>query len=514
MGMNIQGVVLLVATLIHSSVSTQLIYPTHKSLTSEANVQTRLLGADLLLACVGSSHASMSLREDWRNQLRKTQREIGFHSIRFHGLFDDDMSTYLKGGPNMFNVFSSFDLFVDLDLQPIVELSFMPRELASAPQNTTFHYQGGISAPKDWDAWGTFIKQVVQAMVDRYGLKEVLRWRFEVWNEPNCGFLSPTNGCCEADSCGPQALYFKLYNYTARAVKSVNSNLRVGGPATAQVGWLPSFLKYIQANDVPCDFLSTHLYPTDPNVEQNRGGFAKTIFKAEATAKSVGLPLTITEFNAGLGINAADGPYAPSFVIHQLVEFQQSSVIDTLSFWTFTDIFEEGGLVSAPYSQQFGMLNVHSVPKPIYRLFEWLGEIEKTAHTVIDIGSSNNFDYVTVSSPIQDRTRYTSLVTNFDVYPNHVPMISASIRFSGLRDPTRVPKHAYVRILDSTHGYARRVWEEAGKPMYPSRDEIEKEMEASRVPVQQLVLTKLSADTYHVQFNLEAYACAQVQFDY
>lgn len=73
-------------------------------------------------------------------------------------------------------------------------------------------------------------------MVDRYGLKTVQTWKFEVWNEPNCGFLAgPGSGNC-CSTCGPQDLYFKLYNATALAVKSVNQGLQVGGPATAQTG--------------------------------------------------------------------------------------------------------------------------------------------------------------------------------------------------------------------------------------------------------------------------------------
>jgi xylan 1,4-beta-xylosidase len=137
------------------------------------------------MACVGSGHALLTLREDYRNQLRVLQKEIGFGSIRFHAILDDDMSTYLNGVANMFNVFSTLDLLQSdaIRMDPIIELSFMPELLALNSSNTVFHYQGGTSQPANWTAWGVFIEQFVQLCLDRYGLAALQRWRFEIWNE-------------------------------------------------------------------------------------------------------------------------------------------------------------------------------------------------------------------------------------------------------------------------------------------------------------------------------------------
>ncbi len=57
-----------------------------------------------LLSCVGSGHASLTLREDWRSQFTRTVQDIGFSFVRYHAILDDDMSTYLNGGANMYNV--------------------------------------------------------------------------------------------------------------------------------------------------------------------------------------------------------------------------------------------------------------------------------------------------------------------------------------------------------------------------------------------------------------------------
>ncbi len=68
-------------------------------------------------------------------------------------------------------------------MKPFVELSFMPRALASGDK-TVFHYRGNVTVPRDYRQW-TLIRTLVAHWVERYGLSEVKQWFFEVWNEPN-----------------------------------------------------------------------------------------------------------------------------------------------------------------------------------------------------------------------------------------------------------------------------------------------------------------------------------------
>jgi len=179
-------------------------------------------------------------------------------------------------------------------------------------------------------------------VVDRYGIEEVAGWKWEVWNEPDCGFYAVPN-CC-GPGCGDQAAYFQLYNVTVAALKSVSSRLQVGGPATAQVLWIPAFLNYTASNGVPVDFVSSHLYPTDPAVPTDRDGFASVINATAVVVAAAGLPLTMTEFNTGLGIlHGQDDPYSAAFLLHNHLALQGVPNLDTMSFWTFTDIFEEQG---------------------------------------------------------------------------------------------------------------------------------------------------------------------------
>jgi xylan 1,4-beta-xylosidase len=136
------------------------------------------------LQCVGSGHGALALRADYREHLARVQRDIGFKFIRGHGILDDDMSTYLPGpsahGANLMNVFSVYDFYLEVGLRPIVELSFMPEQLASDPSRTIMHYKGGTSPPRDPAQWAAFITEMFGQLAARYGVEELRTWPVEV----------------------------------------------------------------------------------------------------------------------------------------------------------------------------------------------------------------------------------------------------------------------------------------------------------------------------------------------
>lgn len=106
--------------------------------------------------CVGSGHALLALRADYRNYLTRVQRELGLKFVRFHGILDDDMSTYSTvngvGQTSFFNVDSVYDFLLSINMKPYVEVSFMPELLASGTE-TVFHYNANITPPANATAW-------------------------------------------------------------------------------------------------------------------------------------------------------------------------------------------------------------------------------------------------------------------------------------------------------------------------------------------------------------------------
>ncbi|RZL69341.1 MAG: glycoside hydrolase, partial [Pedobacter sp.] len=207
--------------------------------------------------CIGAGRANEGLRADWQQQLRMIKKDVDFKYIRFHGLLHDDMRVYAedkKTGEPIYNfqyIDRLYDFLLSINVKPFVEFGFMPNDLAAGTK-TIFWWKANTSKPKSYEKWDTLITKLVQHWKERYGEAELRTWYFEVWNEPDLrGFFD-----------GTQADYFELYNHTAKAVKSVSPNYRVGGPATSAVKWIGDFLAYSEANKLPVDFVTTHDYGT------------------------------------------------------------------------------------------------------------------------------------------------------------------------------------------------------------------------------------------------------------
>ncbi len=183
----------------------------------------------------GSGRAALSLRESYRDDLRAVRDISAVGYVRFHGIFLDELGFYGEGpkGEPSYN-FSYIDQVYDgllaNGVRPFVELSFMPRQLAQRDVRQSFWYRPIPSPPKSYKRWDALIDAFARHLVERYGIDEVSRWYFEVWNEPNLDFWAGEP---------KQSTYWTLYEHTARALKAVDTRLRVGGPATAQAAWVP-----------------------------------------------------------------------------------------------------------------------------------------------------------------------------------------------------------------------------------------------------------------------------------
>ncbi len=366
----------------------------------------RVIGADLSAPegptsrmynfCVGAGRANEGLRADWQRQLRRAHAECGFRYIRFHGLFCDDMGVYTedKQGRSIYNwqyVDELFDFLEGIGMKPFVELGFMPGALASG-HHTIFWYKANVTPPKDYAKWGAFIAAFVRHETERYGPDEVRSWYFEVWNEPNLtGFWIGTTGGKSVSEFAPiaRAEYYKLYETTARAVKSVDPRYRVGGPATAGSGWIDETLAFCAAKGLPLDFVSTHSYATRSGyLDEN--GKAGTVFSGDYNAitsevKSVRermdrspfarSELHYTEWSSSYTPSDPihDNYCSPAFILNKIRTIGGSA--NSMSYWTFTDIFEEAGPRATPLHGGFGLLNYQDLPKPSYFAYRFLNRL-------------------------------------------------------------------------------------------------------------------------------------------
>lgn len=441
--------------------------------------------------CVGSCHAIMGLRTDWREQLEKCHRELGFQYVRFHGLLNDEMSVcvkdvnpFVRDAPatlrySFFNIDSIFDFLLSIGMKPFIELGFMPDALASGAQ-TCFHYKANVTPPADYDEWESLIRTLTQHLVDRYGLEEVRTWFFEVWNEPNLSFFW----------AGTKEEYFKLYEHSVHAIKSVDSQLRVGGPATSINAWIPDMLEYCHKANVPIDFVSTHHYPTDDPLWKNdgmsledffaqfgqelgkyeRGILRKMTLKARSEAGD--MPLYYTEWNTSAMLPDAihDGAYSAALVAKTIAD--NDGLVDGYAFWTFSDLFEERAQFAAPFHGGFGLQTIHGIPKPTYRVFEMLHAL---GHERIAVRCDNESTVEMLAT--RSGSELNLLVYNHNIPDAEIHEQEVQITIQGVIPAEPIS----IRRIDSMNANPKQKWIELGNPEYPTKEELAQIEQASRV---------------------------------
>jgi xylan 1,4-beta-xylosidase len=336
--------------------------------------------------CVGAGRAGEGLRADWQQQLDYVRKQCGFRYIRMHGLLSDDMAVYTEddqGNPeyNFMYIDVLFDFLHRIRMKPFVELGFMPSRLASG-NKTIFWWRGNVTPPKDYEKWAALVRHLVAHCTERYGAEEVKTWYFEVWNEPNLdGFWA-----------GTQDDYFKLYAYAARAIKTVNPAYRVGGPATAGAAWEPEMIRYCYKNNVPIDFISTHSYGVKAGyldefghsgtvLDKNRMSVSGDVLQTRkeiAESPMPGLELHYTEWSASYtpADPVHDSYHEAAYVLEKLK--QVGGAANSMSYWVFTDIFEEPGPRFTPFHGGFGLLTIQGINKPVFYAYEFLNRLGGT----------------------------------------------------------------------------------------------------------------------------------------
>ena len=337
--------------------------------------------------CVGAGRANEGLRADWQQQLAYVKKECGFRYIRMHGLLTDDMAVYREdrnGNPeyNYMYIDPLFDYLLSIGIKPFVELGFMPSALASGTQ-TIFWWRGNVTPPKDYDKWGALIRNLAEHFTERYGKEEVKTWYFEVWNEPN---LSP------GFWTGSREDYFKLYEYSAKAIKAVNPSYRVGGPATAGAAWEPELIDFCYKNNLPIDFISTHSYGVrqgfldehgnsgtilDKNPMSVSGDVLQSRKEISESAKP-GLELHYTEWSSSYtpADPLHDSYHEASYVLQKLKQVGKAA--NSMSYWVFTDIFEESAPRFTPFHGGFGLLTIQGINKPVFYAYQFLNRLGTT----------------------------------------------------------------------------------------------------------------------------------------
>jgi len=415
--------------------------------------------------CAGSDRAAITLRESWRHDLDRWKNEAGLKRVRFHGILNDELGVFApsilnrgKVTPNFQNVFEVYDGLIARGVSPFVELGFMPGNLASGTATFGF-YRGNITPPKSTEAWAAFITTFVRALADRYGIAAVRSWPFEVWNEPNLPFFWT----------GTQQQYFDLYKATALAIKSVDPQIKVGGPASSGAAWIGDFAAYCGQNNAPVDFFATHSYAGDrrdkagPAISVN-DVIPMAVAHARQTIEAsqfAGRPLWLSEWSS-------DSPAMIAHVITQCLPHLQA-----MSHWTLSGAYEELGVPDYVLKEgDNGWPTMfRGIARPNFNTYKLLNAL----------GSQRLAGEGAVLASRRTDNSVAALVWNLAEVPQASGIPGATsvrqvvgaakrldIRFAGAAPGTL----AQVRFVDQERASPMPMWRHMGSPQYPTPSQI------------------------------------------
>ena len=430
----------------------------------------------------GSGRAILALRASYRTDLHTVKDATNFQSVRFHGILDDEVGLYdparqtknpglaaqAANDASIYNFFYLDEIYDGLlaeHVRPFVELSFMPEKLASKSDSRhTFTGNPNNSPPRDYALWDAMMKALATHLIARYGIDEVSTWKFEVWNEPNLDFWM---GDPKQDT------YFKLYDHTARDLKSVSPRLQVGGPATAQAAWVTPFLAHVHAVNAPIDFVSTHVYANDtaPNVlhinedvprETMVYRAVKMVHDQILASPYPNIPLIFSEYNASYANepNVTDSTFMGPWLANNIRLCD--GLTQSMAYWSFSDVFDEQGVVRTPFYGGFGLVAAEHIPKPALNIFRALHQL------------GDQRIALTSTSALATKTSDGKLVLALWDY---APPTGEGADYTWPKGPagppktfdltlTHVPSNAAVEVLriDPDHGNVLKAFNAMGRP--------------------------------------------------
>lgn len=453
-------------------------------------------------------HGPLVMRSDVQAHMKRAHNELGMQYWRCHGLFNDDVGIIVRNADGTLDyAFSGLKRIIDAGLstgvKPFFEMSFTPAELARDASKLLMHYRSIVSPPKDFKAWAKLISKTMRFLVNTYGLKEVRSWYFELWNEPNIPFWD-----------GTREEYFLLYKETALAIKSVDSKLRVGGPATAKAEWIPELLEFCKNEKIPLDFISTHIYPSDVAFTESTEGDVKLLgldyiykhfarVQTEVAKSGFKIPIFWGEWNSSAGPFATnhDDANNAAFICGALSGMAHYS--DGSLYWNLSDVYEEGQYHFTPFHGGYGLYTVDDIPKAAARAFEFYTHL--LPHEISVSHEESSQRHGILASIDKSGKKVCAVLWNHIEEEDQQPLPwKGEIELGGRRT-----KRVDTRQIVSGAGSAYEPWIEMGRPPTLTPPQLRELAQASK-PISQT--RKFRATQNTIPFSIPAGSAMLLEF--
>ena len=405
-----------------------------------------------------------------------------------------------------------FDAYHAAGVRPMVELGFMPKDLASGDGPYELPYPNTVkgsvqSPPKDYAMWGELVRRFTEHMVERYGRAEVATWYFEVWNEPDIGYWK-----------GTPAEYFKLYDYSVAGVRKALPNAMVGGPAVTGPGsaraqsFLKDFFNHCEQDKnawtgeaIPLDFVTFHPKGQARFVDGHvRMGLSNELSAAAsgfrvvaASAKYHNLPIILSEADpegcaaCSAKENPANGyrnglmyPAYTAVAMKALADLAAQSKVNLVGMVTWAFEFED-----KQYFEGFRTLATNGIDKPVLNVFRMAGmfagdrvatssSAEIPAEAILRAGVRAQADVDAFAT----KSAHEAAVMVWNYHDDDVPAADAqvTVKIAGIPAGVRRVRLEDFRI-DETHSNAYTAWKAMGSPQEPTPEQYAKLKEAGQL---------------------------------
>jgi xylan 1,4-beta-xylosidase len=413
------------------------------------------------------------------------------------------------------------DTYLETGCTPFIELGFMPEALSTAPADTPYddpRHGSWRFPPKDYGRWMELIQALGRHCLERYGLAEVRKWYWELWNEPDIFYWA-----------GTIAEYNRLYDYTVAGLTSAIPQALIGGPGTTSSMDRPESTDFLHAFLDHCangtnavtgergtrlDYISFHAkgggYRANaaatkqtPTIYTVVGNVAASLRVAEEFPQLKGREVILTEcdpdgwaagtIHDNVNLFYRNTEYYASYVastVNHLIDLKVGDhfSVDGILTWAFQ--FE-----GRPYFEGFRTLSTNGLDKAVLNVFRLLAKLGGTrlqlsSDSARDPLTQGSGDQATMPADIAgiaaiDESEAVQVFLSCHHDDWDVKGTTAvTVQVAGL--PTGESYTVYQSLVAEGHSNSYTAWDQMGQPQSPTADQLAALKRAARLETEEV----------------------------
>lgn len=318
---------------------------------------------------------------DMQAQIRTLHEELGFCYLRFWDVFSPEMLQRREEGAarggNYARLDRIFDFVIRNGMHPFIELGFKPTVLLRNIGDSLEEREREILFSTHAEM-AEALYRLLAHCVNRYGVEEVGRWRFELWADPRV---------TEGDDYGQ---YFEMFETLYPVLKSISSQIKVGGAGFGRLYTTLDFREILELwRKRMCypDFISIYCYPylargtvnalnsdriQDNEFVHNQVSMMRQVMESASFHEQ---ELYVTEWSPSVSVRNAlnDSASQGAFLLKTIVDNMEAA--ELLGYWRASDLVSEHFDTGVLLHGGNGLLSADGIRKPSFYAFKFARQL-------------------------------------------------------------------------------------------------------------------------------------------